>query len=191
MIDPMSTEVWLEHDEVVLWSGKPVVGKHRASLPIGSFLIHLVAVGIGLFMMRNVEIETDATTRWVIAIGIVLLVLGPLLRNGGKVDRRLVVAEYIVTDQRIIIVGGLSEAVVKELDLASLENINRIDHGKGIGDIIFGHGRAQDEFDPLDPPRILSIDRADEVYRIIMDARDAARDRIAAQRASGGRHSEH
>lgn len=96
--------------------------------------------------------------------------------------------EYAVTNRRILIRSGYPTPRNKSLDLDTTQHVGVIALGAGVGTIVFDPQsmpqipanvrsmfRTSIGFNPISTPSFLMIEDAAEVYRIIIEAKDALR----------------
>jgi hypothetical protein len=167
----------LDADERLLWCGQP---RKRIRLQPGDLFVIAMAVGT---MWLGFGIMTLTGSLFLGAL-VAFLGLCLLVHRWGIDALRLRRTWYGVTDRRIIICTVLMGRKVKSVDLSAVKQITLIDNSGGIGTIIFGpappwygYWGLRGWWRALDAAGVSSfqlIDRAGEVYNLILQAQRAA-----------------
>jgi hypothetical protein len=173
----------LRPGERVLWHGQPDVKAYSLrgawylvpfSLLWGGFAIFweisAVRAGAGLFFgLWGIPF---------VAVGL-YLIFGRILVARREARR----THYAVTDQRVIILAGAFSRRTTEMALGDLPPAQLDEGSRGIGTITFGAAISGFRAPPGWPmtgmytqsPAFMSIPDAARVYRVVQDAKDAAR----------------
>ena len=129
----------LTRDERLLWSAMPQQGLRFRSADFLMVPFSLLWAGFAVFWEYSVVSEKHAPFFFVLwGIPFVLMgfyiVVGRFFLDSYKRSRTY----YGVTDQRVIIVGGLTSREVKSLTLRSLSDISLNERANNSGSITFG-----------------------------------------------------
>lgn len=126
--------------EHVLWTGRPKQG--LALDGRDAFLIPFSLLWGGFAIFWNVEVwtfpKTGESVDWFMPLwGVPFLIAGIYLIFGrffhdAAIRKRL---SYAVTDQRTLVLKGLSSAKLKSLDIDRLPKLELSEHGDGTGTI--------------------------------------------------------
>ncbi|RAN77257.1 hypothetical protein B5P43_21440 [Bacillus sp. SRB_336] len=180
----------LARDERLLWSGMPGQGlRWRASdwftVPFTLFWLYMVVFGAS----RH-GIQVDQPPLYLRPEGIPFVLIGVYMLVGRfLVDwYQRTRTYYGLTDQRIIILGGLLNRQVKSLTLATLSDITFNVRSNGSGTITFGPGTSTSSWfgrsswrgaNSQQAPAFDMIADVRKVYALIREAQQSNRARAA------------
>jgi len=180
----------LARDERLLWSGMPGQGlRWRASdwfaVPFTLFWLYMVVFGAS----RH-GIQVDQPPLYLRPEGIPFVLIGVYMLVGRfLVDwYQRTRTYYGLTDQRIIILGGLLNRQVKSLTLATLSDITFNVRSNGSGTITFGPGASTSSWfgrsswrgaNSQQAPAFDMIADVRKVYALIREAQQSNRARAA------------
>lgn len=172
----------LQPDERVLWQGQPDVWDY--SMRGAWYLIPFSLLWGGFAIFWEISALTNGAGPFFALWGLLFVAIGLYLIFGRILvaRREAYRTNYAVTNQRVLIVGGAFGRRTTEMALADLPP-SRLDEGaSGLGTITFG---AMTGFRPppgwptmgtyAQVPAFASIRDAARIYRVIQDARAAAR----------------
>jgi hypothetical protein len=180
----------LARDERLLWSGMPGQGlRWRASdwfaVPFTLFWLYMV-----IFGTSRHGIQVDQPPLYLRPEGIPFVLIGVYMLVGRfLVDwYQRTRMSYGLTDQRIIILGGLLNRQVKSLTLATLSDITFNVRSNGSGTITFGPGTSTSSWfgrsswrgaNSQQAPAFDMIADVRKVYALIREAQQSNRARAA------------
>jgi hypothetical protein len=181
----------LARDERLLWSGMPQQGlRWRAgdwfAVPFASFWFYLVMFGISQHGSR-----TSQPPLYLLPEGIPFVLAGFYMLVGRFfVDwYQRTRTYYGLTDQRVIILGGLFHRQIKSLTLATLSDITLSARSNGSGTITFGPGTSTSSWfgrsswrgvNNQQAPAFDMIEDARKVYAMTREAQQSSRTRTVA-----------
>lgn len=180
----------LGRDERLLWSGVPKQGVFLRTSDIVAVPFSLMWGGFAFFWEGSVSSAKDAPI-FMMLWGVPFVLMGLYMIVGrffadAYQRKRLY---YGVTDQRVIILGGLFSREVKSLPLSTLSDITFNERRDNRGTITFGptnFGFSMMGSAPWPgaskrmPPTFDLIDNARHVYAVIRDTQQSARAAKAA-----------
>ena len=180
----------LTGSERLLWSGMPQPGVRWRStdwfaMPFTLFWCYMVAFGT-----TGHDSHADQPPLYLTPAGIPFVLIGFYMLVGRFfVDwYQRTRTYYGVTDQRVIISGGLFNRQVKSLMLATLSDITLTERSNGSGTITFGPGSSSTSWfgrssfrgmNNQQAPNFDLIENVRRVYALIREAQQANRMRAA------------
>jgi hypothetical protein len=178
---PEITDV-LDRGERVLWSGQPQQGPKLHGTDAFAIPFALLWTGVPLFgVLGTLKGPKGNTFALVPAIPFVLiglyLLIGRFFVDAAQRRRTF----YAVTNERVLIVSGLSSRNVQSLSLRTLDQVNVSSRASGRGTIMFGRSMYGSFALPgwpgmgrYLPPMFDRIADAAEVAKLIRDAQRSA-----------------
>ena len=171
----------LSINEQVLWRGAPRQGLMLRAADVVMVPFSLLWGGFAAFWEYSV-INSDAPLMFRLwGIPFVLMGLHMIVGRFFLEARQRARTEYMVTNERIVIVSGLFTRQTKSLALRTLGEFSLTENGKGEGTISFGVSQAGNMFSGLASwpgietvPRFDTIADAGQVFDIIRSAHSAA-----------------
>ena len=190
---PYSTESLLTQelgrDERLLWSGRPRQGLLFRSSDWLAVPFSLMWGGFAIFWEYSVSTGRNAPlvmSLWgipFVLLGLYIIV-GRFFVDAWQRSRTC----YGVTNQRVILAGGILARQVKSLPLATLSDLSLQERSDGSGTITFGPvaspygslGRGFPGMNRASTPAFDPIDHARQVYSLIREAQ------LSGRQAAGG-----
>ena len=171
----------LGNGERLLWSGQPKQGimlRHA-----DAFLIPFSILWCGFAIFWETSVITSGAPFFFILWGIPFVIVGLYIVVGRFVvdaaERKRTV--YGLTNERVIIVGGLFKRVVKSVNLRTLSDVSLTERGDGTGTITLGVSSGYGWFGSnwpgsrqTLPPALEQINNARSVYEQLRQAQKTA-----------------
>jgi hypothetical protein len=169
----------LDHGERLLWSGQPRGGVRLCMEDV--FLIPFSILWCGFVIFWEASAIGGGAPIFFMVWGVPFILVGLYLVVGRFFVDALSRSHtfYGVTDERILIAGGIFMRQIKSLQLRTLTDLSLTERGDGSGTIKFGPTNALNAFFPASSwpgagrfaqPSFDLIESAKEVYEIIRKA---------------------